>query len=94
MATIVSYCHTIGACKYGPTENPGDYHIRSLLGSEMTEVYEYCVKNGLDFCQPKGVKATVAAVIHHVTPKVVVPNPIFPNPIVPVHVVPDKVVTK
>ena len=35
MATIVSYCHTIGVCKYGPALNPGDYSIRTLKSSEM-----------------------------------------------------------
>ena len=50
MATIVSYCHTIGACKYGPTFNPGDYHIKTLKGDEMQMVYQHCLKNNLDFC--------------------------------------------
>ena len=50
MATIVSYCHTIGVCQYGPATNPGDYDISKLYANQMHQVYNYCVKNDLDFC--------------------------------------------
>ena len=51
----------------------------------MRQVYDYCVKNGLDFCQPKA-KHVVATVVHHVAPKIVVVH----KPVV----VPVKVITK